>query len=55
MNNTHVKAALAIAILLAAGSVLSACNTTAGAGKDIAVGGQVIQDTAKKVTPTVLP
>lgn len=55
MRIANAKAALTIAILLAAAPILSACNTTAGAGKDIAVGGQVITDAAKKATPTVTP
>ena len=41
-----------LATLLLLGSVLglSACNTTAGAGKDISAAGQGITDTAKKAT-----
>ncbi len=37
--------------LLALGPVLSACNTTAGAGKDISNTGRAIENTAKKATP----
>ena len=40
-----------LSILLAAGvgASLAACNTVAGAGKDIERGGQVIRDTARDV------
>jgi predicted small secreted protein len=37
--------------LLALGPVLSACNTTAGAGQDISNTGKAIENTAKKATP----
>jgi predicted small secreted protein len=39
----------AVLILLGtAGSVLSACNTTAGAGKDIKAAGQAIDNSAEE-------
>lgn len=41
-----VFAALIIVIFM---GTLAACNTIAGAGKDIERGGQVIRDTAKDV------
>jgi predicted small secreted protein len=37
--------------LLAAAPLLSACNTTAGAGKDISNTGQAISNSAQKLTP----
>jgi predicted small secreted protein len=37
--------------LLALGPVLSACNTTRGAGQDISNTGRAIENTAKKATP----
>ena len=39
---------VALALFSAVGA-LTACNTVAGAGKDIESGGQAIQDTAKDV------
>ena len=43
-------ALLTTALLLGSVLSLSACNTTAGAGKDISAAGQGITDTAKKAT-----
>lgn len=40
---------LAIPILLAAGTLVSACNTVEGAGKDIEKTGQAISDTSREV------
>ncbi len=37
--------------LLALAPVLSACNTTAGAGQDISNTGKALENTAKKATP----
>ena len=41
---------LTTALLLGSALSLAACNTTAGAGKDISAAGQGITDTAKKAT-----
>jgi entericidin B len=38
---------LVIAMLLGSSSLLAACNTMEGAGKDIERGGQEVQDAAK--------
>jgi len=45
------KTALALMLLLSAGVMLGACNTTAGAGKDIARTGQAIENSANKHAP----
>ncbi len=42
---------LTVTTLLAAAPLLSACNTTAGAGKDISNTGQAITNGAQKLTP----
>ena len=42
---------LTLAALLAALPLLSACNTTAGAGQDISNTGQAITNGAQKLTP----
>jgi predicted small secreted protein len=41
----------AVLVLLGVAPVLSACNTTAGAGRDIAATGNVITDEANKNKP----
>lgn len=38
-----------LALLLSSAFILSACNTVAGAGKDLESGGEKVQDTAKDV------
>ncbi len=40
---------LAVAVLVTAGALLSACNTTAGAGQDISAAGHAVSTTAQKV------
>ena len=40
-----------LAALLLAAPLLTACNTTAGAGQDIANTGQAISNGAQKLTP----
>jgi predicted small secreted protein len=45
----EMKRILAMLILSSVLGALAACNTIAGAGKDIERGGQVIRDTAKDV------
>lgn len=42
---------LALLAILAATPLLSACNTTAGAGQDISNTGRAIENSAKKLTP----
>jgi predicted small secreted protein len=41
---------LSVIALLGAASLLSACNTTAGAGKDISKAGAAIEKSAKEHT-----
>jgi predicted small secreted protein len=41
--------ALAAALLVAAGIGVSACNTTAGIGKDVSAAGHAMSSTAEKV------
>ncbi len=38
-----------LALLLAAVAALSACNTVAGAGKDVSAAGSAVTDSADKV------
>jgi entericidin B len=42
------RAILATTLLLGASALLSACNTTAGAGKDISAAGGAVTNTADK-------
>jgi entericidin B len=42
------KTVFTLCAALAASFVLSACNTVAGAGKDIERGGEKVQDAAQK-------
>ena len=46
-----MKKIIAILMLIAAMPVLSACNTTAGAGADISAGGKAIEKSAVNHTP----
>ena len=46
-----VLRALALLAVLAAAPILSACNTTAGAGQDISNTGRAIENTARRATP----
>jgi predicted small secreted protein len=48
MRKTVAKAFLAVFILTGAATALSACNTTAGAGKDISNTGKAITNEAEK-------
>ncbi len=43
--------ALTVLVLLGAAPLLSACNTTAGAGEDISATGHAITHSAEKNTP----
>ena len=45
----RVSSLLALALVLASGIVLSACNTTAGIGKDVSAAGHAVSNTADKV------
>jgi predicted small secreted protein len=42
---------LALAVLVAAAPVLTACNTTRGAGEDLSAAGKGIERAANKNTP----
>jgi predicted small secreted protein len=44
-----IAPALAIITLIASAGLLSACNTTAGAGQDVSATGHAITNTADKV------
>lgn len=46
-----LAACLTVAVMLLSSSLLSACNTTAGAGQDISNTGQAITNGAQKLTP----
>jgi predicted small secreted protein len=48
MRSTVLKALLTVFILTGAATALSACNTTAGAGKDISNTGKAITNEANK-------
>jgi predicted small secreted protein len=48
MRKNTVAILLSILLLSGAASLLSACNTTAGAGKDISATGDAITDSAEK-------
>jgi predicted small secreted protein len=48
MRKGFMKAMVAMLILAGAGVVLSACNTTEGAGKDISSAGHAISNSAEK-------
>jgi len=49
--STNLVSRLAVLVLLAAAPLLTACNTTAGAGQDISNTGRAIENSAKKLTP----
>jgi len=44
-----MKKILAVVLMLGISGTITACNTMAGAGKDIQRGGEAVQDTAKDV------
>jgi entericidin B len=44
-----MKKILAVVLMLGISGAITACNTMAGAGKDIQRGGEAVQDTAKDV------
>jgi len=48
---TKLTIALTLFVLIAATPLLSACQTTAGAGEDISAGGRAITHSAEKHAP----
>jgi predicted small secreted protein len=48
MRKTVAKAFLAVFLLAGAAATLSACNTTAGAGKDMSAAGKAITNEANE-------
>jgi predicted small secreted protein len=48
MRKTVAKACVAVFLLAGAATALSACNTTAGAGKDMSAAGKAITNEADK-------
>ncbi len=48
-----LAAGFAMVVLMATGALLSACNTTAGAGQDISATGHVITNGAEKAKQAV--
>jgi predicted small secreted protein len=48
MRKTIAKAFLTVFLLTGAATALSACNTTAGAGKDMSAAGHAITNEADK-------
>jgi entericidin B len=48
MRTSLAKLFLALFLLSSAGAVLSACNTTAGAGQDLQNAGQAITNSAEQ-------
>ena len=49
MRKTLAIALLNLVLLSGAAALLSACNTTAGAGKDVSAAGHAVTDSADKV------
>jgi predicted small secreted protein len=47
----NLSIALALLALIAASPLLSACQTTAGAGQDISAGGKALTNSAEKHAP----
>jgi entericidin B len=47
----NLSVALALLALIGLAPMLGACNTTAGAGKDISAGGHAITHEADKLAP----
>jgi predicted small secreted protein len=52
MRSTLATAFVGLFILFSAASLLTGCNTTAGAGKDISATGHAITKTANENKPT---
>lgn len=51
MRTFRLSTAFALLALLAAAPLLSACNTTAGAGRDLSKAGTAIENSAEKHAP----
>lgn len=51
MNSKNPMIAFTLALLLASASLLGACNTMAGAGKDISKTGDALEKSAEKHAP----
>jgi predicted small secreted protein len=47
----HISIVLTLLVLVGAAPLLSACNTTAGAGQDVSATGHAITNSARKLTP----
>jgi predicted small secreted protein len=50
LMRTNPRVWLALAVLVAAAPVLSACNTTRGAGEDLSAAGKSLQNSAERNT-----
>ena len=48
MRHTLAVACLSLLVLVGASTLLAACNTTAGFGRDVSNGGRVIERTAEQ-------
>jgi len=48
-NRGMVRSVFALALMFGFSMLLSACNTTAGAGKDVSAAGSAVTSTADKV------
>ena len=48
MTRTFAKLFLTLFLLSGAGALLSACNTTAGAGEDLSAAGHAITNSAER-------
>lgn len=51
MNKSLAAAFLTLFILTGAASLLSACNTTAGVGKDVSAAGHALNNSAEENKP----
>jgi entericidin B len=49
--HANIPIALAVILMIGAAPLLGACNTTAGAGKDLSATGRAVTDTAEKAKP----
>lgn len=47
MKPTNIRAAVALALVLAGTLAVAACNTMEGVGEDVKSGGSAIEDTAR--------
>lgn len=51
MSKRTIMLTTTLLLLLGAAPLLGACNTTAGAGKDLSKAGEAIEDSAKRNAP----